>query len=178
MSELRKSAVSWVERDGLVLVAWNDRFNGWTMPGGMVEPGETLEQAQARELLEETGLQTVDAQLVFRAELKLPPPKQDRSSDVHFFRVHAIGIPRAESDSRPITWLSFEELCRVSPFKEFYIAAHRSRYLVCVGCNQAQPLNERGYCEPCAKFVSALAESSAFGNLPPRVGDEPLFPKK
>ena len=123
MNELRKSAVSWVERDGLVLVAWNDRFNGWAMPGGMVEPGETLEQAQARELWEETGLRTVEAQLVFRAELHLPPPKQDRSSDVHFFRVHATGIPRAENDSRPVTWLSWDDLCKWSPFREFYIAA-------------------------------------------------------
>lgn len=123
MTDLRKSAVSWVEQDGLVLVAWNDRFNGWTMPGGMVEEGETLEQAQARELFEETGMRTVEAKLVYRAQLKLPPPKQDRSSDVHFFRVLATGIPRPESNSRPVTWLSWDELCRVSPFREFYEAA-------------------------------------------------------
>lgn len=123
MTDLRKSAVSWVERDGLVLVAWNDRFGGWTMPGGMVEPGETLEQAQARELFEETGMRTVEAKLVYRTQLRLPPPKQDRSSDVHFFSVSATGIPRAESDTRPVAWISWDELCRVSPFREFYVAA-------------------------------------------------------
>jgi 8-oxo-dGTP diphosphatase len=123
MTELRRSAVSWVEQNGLVLCVWNDRFNGWTMPGGMVEPGETLEQAQARELFEETHLRTVEAKLVYRAQLRLPPPKQDRSSDVHFFKVVATGNPQPENPGRPVDWLSWDKLCEVSPFREFYVAA-------------------------------------------------------
>jgi len=124
---LRKSAVSWVERDNLVLVVWNKRFHGWAMPGGMVEEGETIGQAQARELLEETGLGTHAAKLVFRAELKLPPPKQDRSSDVHFFRVSAYGTPRGLEEDCPVAWMSWDELCKVSPFREFYIAARAAQ---------------------------------------------------
>lgn len=36
----------------------------WSVPGGRVEPGETDEQATAREVLEETGLRVVVGELV------------------------------------------------------------------------------------------------------------------
>ncbi len=45
----------------------------------------------------------------------------------------------------------------------------------CAGCNRAVPLNKGGFCDACAKFVSALAATpSALEGLPPGL-DGPLF---
>ena len=46
-------------RDGRVLVARRARgpaLGVWTLPGGVVEAGETLAEALAREIMEETGM--------------------------------------------------------------------------------------------------------------------------
>lgn len=48
-----------VFRDGQVLLARRGRPPSrglWTLPGGRVEPGETLAQAAAREVMEEVGV--------------------------------------------------------------------------------------------------------------------------
>ena len=37
------------------LMVWHKRRNGWEMPGGHIEEGETSEQAAAREFMEEAG---------------------------------------------------------------------------------------------------------------------------
>lgn len=62
MAAVKYAAVSLVERDDRrILCVWNRRYGGWAMPGGMVEPGETAEDTQRRELREEAGVETVMA---------------------------------------------------------------------------------------------------------------------
>ena len=41
--------------EGKILLV-NSPLRGWEYPGGLIEPGETFEQALKREVLEEAGL--------------------------------------------------------------------------------------------------------------------------
>lgn len=49
---------------GRILLQRRGDDGSWGIPGGALEPGETLEQAARRELLEETGLTAVDLECV------------------------------------------------------------------------------------------------------------------
>lgn len=114
-----------VRKDRLLLVVYNRRYKGWTMPGGRVEPRESVRQAQERELSEETGLATKTAELVYVAPLGktlLPVKHRDRASLVHVFRV----APRGGGEARevekgsPVNWVTRDEFLLSCPFAEFY----------------------------------------------------------
>ena len=53
--EKRMTAYCVAFKDGKVLMVFNKKRNGWEMPGGKLEPGETSEQAAVRECREESG---------------------------------------------------------------------------------------------------------------------------
>lgn len=115
------AAVALIERsDGKILCVWNRRYNGWSLPGGKVEDGETVDEAVQRELLEEVGLLTRSMVKVFEGDHGLKV-ESTRGSRVHVFRVTPCpGTPRQMEDGCPVRWLTINEFIKESPFGEFY----------------------------------------------------------
>jgi 8-oxo-dGTP diphosphatase len=80
----------------------------WSVPGGRVEPGETLAEAVVRELAEETGLEGVCGSLVGWVE-RIGP-------DHHFvildFAVTLLGDeePRPGDDALDARWVPLDEV--------------------------------------------------------------------
>lgn len=120
---LKRAAVAYVAReDGRMLCVWNKRYAGWTMPGGLVEEGETPAQAVIRELQEETGLG--DRRTAWKQIYEAPtePHFNDgRGTYCHVFEViTATGEAREQEVGCPVTWLTREEFLAWSPFYKFY----------------------------------------------------------
>jgi 8-oxo-dGTP diphosphatase len=86
-----------VGQEGIVLVQRRNPPLGWALPGGFVDYGESLEEAAAREALEETGLMVSDLKQFHAYSDPSRDPRQHNISVV--FLARAQGIPRPGDDA-------------------------------------------------------------------------------
>jgi ADP-ribose pyrophosphatase YjhB (NUDIX family) len=103
-------------RDGRVLVARRARgpaYNIWTMPGGVVEAGETLIEALVREIAEETAMVVEPVALAGYRDVVVRD--DDKRVSRHFvimcFATRWIsGEPQLNEELAEARWLKPEEL--------------------------------------------------------------------
>jgi len=102
--------------DGRVLLARRARpplLGQWSLPGGVVELGETLRGATEREAREETGL-IVEAKEVLEVLDRIIPGKKGRTQYhyvlVDFLCERVSGELRAGGDASEVAWAKEEEL--------------------------------------------------------------------
>jgi 8-oxo-dGTP diphosphatase len=97
--------------DGRVIVIRRGRppsEGAWTLPGGRVEPGETLDRAVVREVREETAMET-------RVVCALGPVTIDREGTRYVIHEHLVvpvddTPPRAGDDAADVRWVSRDAL--------------------------------------------------------------------
>ncbi|XP_036409285.1 7,8-dihydro-8-oxoguanine triphosphatase [Megalops cyprinoides] len=100
-----------VVQPGRVLLGMKKRGFGagkWNGFGGKVQPGETIEQAARRELLEESSL-TVDS-LDKIGNIKFEFVGETELLDVHIFRADSFNGDPAESDEMRPQWFEWEKI--------------------------------------------------------------------
>ena len=103
-------------RDGKILLEKRKNEPGrgkWSIPGGIVELGESLEQTVVRETREETGLfvskpEPID--VVNQVTLDENGKTKYHFVIIDYFVKLESGIPKAASDAAELEWVAFEEV--------------------------------------------------------------------
>ncbi len=102
------------EQKGIILIERANPPQGWAIPGGFVDYGESLEQAAIREALEETSL---DIQLIGQFHTYSDPKRDSRFHTLStVFIAKASGAPRAQDDAKEIGVFGEKEIPEILAF--------------------------------------------------------------
>ncbi len=111
----------------IVLIERRNPPNGWALPGGFVDMGETLEQAAIREAREETSLEVKLKLLLGCYSNPQRDPRGHTVSPVYI--AEARGIPRAADDAKDLRCVALKDLPNDLVFDHGLILGDYQRYL-------------------------------------------------
>ena len=96
------AALVYNQKDEVLLIKSPRR--GWEYPGGMVEPGETFEQALNREIEEETGVK-----ILIRSFAGISKNIQSDIVNIDFICEYTYGDLKTSDESLEVKWVKREE---------------------------------------------------------------------
>lgn len=95
----------------LILRAKEPEAGRWTVPGGRVEPGESLREAAVREVREETGIDVVINREVWSLTV---PARPGATYEIHDFLGAPVGgVLVAGDDAADARWFTASEMTTV-----------------------------------------------------------------
>lgn len=106
-----------VENGAILLVKQRlSKDRAWSLPGGRLEQGETIQEGLQREFFEETGLDVRVDELLYLCDVK---PSSHKVVHVTF-RVSKVGgeitLPTNEKDENPISDVKFVPIAQLTDY--------------------------------------------------------------
>ena len=108
--------------------SYRNRYEGWVLPKGTVEAGETHEQTALREVMEEAGVRATIVKYIGKSQYNFTVPEDVVTKEVHWYLMTADNYhskPQRETDLTALLLFSYSVL-----FKE--ISTDISRFTIII----------------------------------------------